>query len=694
MQPNSPSAYLIIRQGSRWTDVFRLEPGKNLVIGRASSNEIPVPDDRSSRRHAEIFFDGGWRIRDLGSRNGTFVDGERISGPKELSPGTTITVASCRMTFSHSLEDIAPPVDSDAPPPDSTQTADNEVATIVHRQSKSAILDPASLGIASLSSAPGGSDSVPKSGPPMATASKPVVLGSSTVNLLQLAFELAKESDLARGCELALDRLLAATRCQSAGILKLNPPSKGASLHSSRSVIAAIQKSGRAYHPVSDKLANAVLKEGSAILARNVHLDTELVSTGSIPTALQESQIRSTTSVILAPIRTDVEVLGLVHLYSRINEPDLAAEDLEVTLAVAEVLATFMANLSNRKMLENRLHHSKSRIQELEQQLGHSDQWVSASTGMSRVREQVLRVAPTNATVLLRGESGSGKEVVARAIHDASQRSNGPFVAMNCAALTPTLLESELFGHEKGAFTGATDRKAGKFEQANGGTIMLDELGEMSMEIQSKFLRILEGKPFERVGGSKPIVVDVRVIAATNKDLEQAVKEGAFRSDLYFRLRVIELRIPPLRERPEDVMLLANHFLQQFQQRSGHGPKGFSSRAIDAMKKYHWPGNVRELRNCVERAHVLSPGDLAEPEDLALSHLQVPGMEKLAPQTLSDATPPAYRERTIEDVETEHIRATLEYTGGQKNIAAAILGIERSTLDRKLKKMYPNDSDR
>jgi transcriptional regulator with GAF, ATPase, and Fis domain len=678
MQPNSPSAYLIIRQGSRWTDVFRLEPGKNLVIGRASSNEIPIPDDRSSRRHAEIYFDGGWRIRDLGSRNGTFVDGERISGPKDLSPGTTVTVASCRMTFSHSLEDIAPPLDSDAPPPDSTQTADNEVATIVHRQSKSAILDPASLGLSALSAAPGGAASVPKTGTPMATASKPV----------------AKESDLARGCELALDRLLAATCCQSAGILRLTPSSKGANSHSSRSVIAAIQKSGRAYHPVSDKLANAVLKEGSAILARNVHLDTDLVVTGSATAASQESQIRSTTSVILAPIRTETEVLGLVHLYSRLNEPDLAAEDLEVTLAVAEVLATFMANLSNRKMLENRLYHSKSRIQELEQQLGHSDQWVSASTGMARVREQVLRVATTNATILLRGESGSGKEVVARAIHDASQRSAGPFVAMNCAALTPTLLESELFGHEKGAFTGATDRKAGKFEQAHGGTIMLDELGEMSMEIQSKFLRILEGKPFERVGGSKPIVVDVRVIAATNKDLEQAVKDGVFRSDLYFRLRVIELRIPPLRERPEDVMLLANHFLQQFQQRSGHGPRGFTSRAIDAMKKYHWPGNVRELRNCVERAHVLSPGELAEPEDLALSHLQVPGMEKLAPLALVNTASPAYRERTIEDVETEHIRATLEYTGGQKNIAAVILGIERSTLDRKLKKMYPNDSDR
>ena len=694
MQPNSPSAYLIIRQGSRWTDVFRLEPGKNLVIGRASSNEIPVPDDRSSRRHAEIFFDGIWRVRDLGSRNGTFVDGERISGPKELSPGTTVSVASCRMTFSHSLEDIAPPLDSDGPPPDTTQTADNEVATIVHRQSKSAILDPASLGLTVSGPTPAAPSSVPKTGTPMATASKPVALSSSTVNLLQLAFELAKETDLARGCELALDRLLAATRCQSAGILKLTPTSKGPNTLSSRSVIAAIQKAGRAYHPVSDKLANAVLKEGSAILARNVHLDSELVATGSANQASQESQIRSTTSVILAPIRSETEVLGLVHLYSRLNEPDLTAEDLEVTLAVAEVLATFITNLSNRKLLEHRLNHSKSRIQELEQQLGHSDQWVSASTGMTRIREQVLKVAPTNATVLLRGESGSGKEVVARAIHDASLRSSGPFVAMNCAALTPTLLESELFGHEKGAFTGATDRKAGKFEQAHGGTIMLDELGEMSMEIQSKFLRILEGKPFERVGGSKPIVVDVRVIAATNKDLEQAVKDGAFRSDLYFRLRVIELRIPPLRERPEDVMLLANYFLQQFQQRSGHGPKGFSPRAIDAMKKYHWPGNVRELRNCVERAHVLSSGEVAEPEDLALSHLQVPGMEMFDSQTILNSALPAYRERTIEDVEAEHIRATLEHTGGQKNIAAAILGIERSTLDRKLKKMNPNDSDR
>lgn len=694
MQPNSSSAYLIIRQGSRWTDVFRLEKGQKLVIGRASSNEIPVPDERSSRRHAEIYWENGWRVRDLGSRNGTYVDGEKISQPKDLVPGTTISVASCRMTFSDSLEDIAPPLDGEALPPETTQTVENEVSTIVHRQSKSAILDPEAFGITCSVPSDTTQPASTKTANPMAVAPKPVSLGASTVNLLKLAFELAKETDLARGCEFALEQLLAATGCQSAGIIKLDTPAKGNMDNPSRSVIAAIQKAGKAYHPVSDKLASAVLREGSAILARNIQLDRDLVASNSSQSASQESYVRTTTSVIVAPIRAGSEVIGLVHLYSRLNEPDLSPEDLEITLAVAEVLARFMANLFSRKQLENRLIHSKSRIQELELQLGHSDEWISASTGMKRIYEQVLRVAPTNATVLLRGESGSGKEVVARAIHNASSRSNGPFVALNCAALTPTLLESELFGHEKGAFTGATERKAGKFEQANGGTIMLDELGEMSMEIQSKFLRILEGKAFERVGGSKPIVVDVRVIAATNKDLEQAVKEGTFRSDLYFRLRVIELRIPPLRERPEDIMLLANHFLKQFRQRSGHGPTGFSARAIEAMKKYHWPGNVRELRNCVERAHVLSVGELAEPEDLALSYLQVPGMIIDDKRTTAPAQNAPYVERTIEEVECEHIKATLEHTGGQKNIAAAILGIERSTLDRKLKKMNSNDSDR
>jgi len=249
----------------------------------------------------------------------------------------------------------------------------------------------------------------------------------------------------------------------------------------------------------------------------------------------------------------------------------------------------------------------------------------------------------------------------------------------------PTLLESELFGHEKGAFTGATDRKIGKFELANGGTMLLDELGEMSMEIQAKFLRVLEGHPFERLGSNKPIRSNVRIVAATNRDLEQAVQEGRFRSDLYFRLRVIELKIPPLRERPEDVLPLANFFLKQFRSSSGHGPTRFSDRAQAAMMAYHWPGNVRELKNCVERAHVLAIGDVAQPEDLALSNLQIPGMPP--PTSMMPIQQVEYRERTLDEVELDHIAQTLRYTQGQKNRAASILGIERSTLDRKLKRL-------
>ena len=676
MQQDNSSAYLIIRQGTRWTDVFRLEAGRPLIIGRASSNEIPIADERSSRRHAEVYFEEGWKVRDLGSRNGTIVDGTRISEPTALFSGNVVTVASCRMTFTHSLDEVSPPLEIEDSGHETTRANDVDSASIVHRQSKSAILSPEKFQVSEKSA---------KSGKPMAGGLESK--RAPALELLQLAFELAGETNLNRGCELAIMRLLDATGTQTAGVLRIETGRNGIK---NRIVLAAVQKAGKAYHPVSDTLAANVLKDNSALLARNIH-DTTLAGNSttlagdiSTSTSVQSSQMHSTSSVILAPILHEHKCLGMVHLYSRVGEPDLTPDNLEVALAVSEVLSTFFINCERQQALESKLKNSRSRISELEQQLGQADDWIGLSATMQRVRDQVQRIGPTQATVLLRGESGAGKEVVARAIHQCSARANGPFVPLNCAALTATLLESELFGHEKGAFTGATERKIGKFEQSHTGTIMLDELGEMSMEIQAKFLRVLEGKPFERVGGSKPIQVDVRVIAATNKDLEQAVKEGQFRSDLYFRLRVIELRVPSLRERTEDIMQIATHFLDQFRARSGHGPTGFSQRAQAAMLAYHWPGNVRELRNSVERAYVLATGALAEPEDLALSHLEIPGIS--FPQTQSPPLSSVYRERTLEDVEQEHIAATLEFTGGQKNRAAAILGIERSTLDRKLKR--------
>ena len=673
MQPNNSSAYLIIRQGHRWTDVFRLEPGHPLIIGRASSNEIPIADERSSRRHAEIFFEQGeWRVRDLGSRNGTFVDGHKLEESKTLAPGNQITVGSCRLTFAKSLDEVVPPLEVEDPSPLSTAQTQSEIPSIIHRQSKSSILDPDSINLDSTKS---------QTSQPIPHRPIPAV----ATELLQLAFDLAREVTVASACELALNRLMLSTNCQSGGVLKLEEASNEQKASTQPTVLAALQRKGKAYHPVSDTLVASVRRDNTAVLARNVSADSHLVG-GNLATSSMStnaSHVLSTNSIIVAPMRIREKTIGLVHLYSRQGEPDLTPDHLEVTLAVADVLAVSLDNIFRQQSLESKLKSSHSRISELEQQLGHSVEWIGPSAALKQIRDQVQRVGPTHATVLIRGESGAGKELVARAIHDSSQRANGPFVALNCAALTSTLLESELFGHEKGAFTGATDRKLGKFEQASGGTIMLDELGEMSSEIQAKFLRVLEGKAFERVGGNKPIQVDVRVIAATNRDLEQAVRDGQFRSDLYFRLRVIELLVPPLRQRAEDIMPLAHYFLSQFVVRSGHGPTGFSERAKQAMQKYNWPGNVRELRNCVERAFVLANGPMAEPEDLALSYLPIPGM---AASTPFPSIANQYQEKTIEELEQQHIEATLEYTAGQKNRAATILGIERSTLDRKLKK--------
>ena len=290
--------------------------------------------------------------------------------------------------------------------------------------------------------------------------------------------------------------------------------------------------------------------------------------------------------------------------------------------------------------------------------------------------------------MLIRGESGVGKELVARAVHFSSPRKKGPFCVLNCAALSESLLESELFGHERGAFTGATERKIGKFEAADGGTLMLDEIGEMSPTIQAKFLRVLEGHPFERVGGSEPINVDVRVIAATNRDLERDVAEGSFRRDLYFRLRVLEIVVPALRKRPEDIPELAHHFLMRFNAETGRKIRGFGSDAMEQMLRYRWPGNVRELKNVVERAVVLARGEIIEMEDLALSKLSTAGdTAEIVPSSSNSFEP-----MSLEELERRQILATLNATSWNKSQTARILGIERSTLDRKIDR-YELDVD-
>ena len=301
---------------------------------------------------------------------------------------------------------------------------------------------------------------------------------------------------------------------------------------------------------------------------------------------------------------------------------------------------------------------------------------------MHGLREHIRRVAPTEATVMVRGESGAGKELVARAIHDQSLRKPRPFVCLNCAALNETLLESELFGHESGAFTGATQRKLGKFEVANEGTLFLDEIGEMSASIQAKFLRVLEGQPYHRLGGSDSIHVDVRVVAATNRDLEKAVKDGDFRQDLYFRLNVVEILVPPLRERLGDVMLLAEYFLQQAAGLVSTEIRGFAPEAIKRLCGYHWPGNVRELKNVVQRATIFATGEMIRASDINFASLDQTLSDSGALSTIaSDA-----EARSLKEMEIDYILRVLDLTQWNKSRAAEILDIERSTLDRKLKR--------
>ena len=333
----------------------------------------------------------------------------------------------------------------------------------------------------------------------------------------------------------------------------------------------------------------------------------------------------------------------------------------ELTLLLKKVVA--QQNLIRENAVLRQALRKEHRFQDL----------LSKSPAMQRVFELALVAARSNSTILLLGESGTGKEVVARAIHAESQRPDGPFVAVSCAALTETLLESELFGHEKGAFTGAIARRKGKFEIADGGTLFLDEVGDVGPKLQLDMLRVLEERRFHRVGGNDPIDVDVRIIAATNRDLRKAVADGKFREDLFYRLNVIPILIPPLRQRREDVPLLVESFVERLSVEMKKRLDGVSAEAMSALMAHDWPGNVRELRNVLERGAVVATGQVIQLADLGL-----PGR--------LDAPPRAGTLASLEEVEKRHVAAVLAHTGGNVSQSARILGIDRVTLYNKMRK--------
>ena len=541
---------------------------------------------------------------------------------------------------------------------DSDVLTAHEPTTITHRRDKTKFLAPADRD------------------EEFSTASK---LGKAATQLCRLAFELASQTDVNQVAELALEGLFKGTKIDSGAVLllptDLNDIPAGADLR----LIASRVDGEVRYHRVSDFLATMVLREGEAVLARNIEDDSTLGSRDS------QGEIHAT-SVVCAPIRSDGRVVGLIHLYSTSTQYGPDPDDLEFALAVADNVALALKKLQVQQELSENLSVTRGEIVQLRRLLGEHSEIIGHSRAIIEVQNEVAQAAPSRATVLIRGESGVGKELVARAVHYASPRKKGPFVCLNCAALTETLLESELFGHEKGAFTGATDRKIGKFEAADQGTLMLDEIGEMSPQIQAKFLRVLEGHPFERVGGANAIKVDVRVISATNRDLEKAVAEGKFRRDLYFRLRVVEILVPPLRKRAEDIPEIADHFLKLYSEDMGKKIRGFTPAARAEMQKYRWPGNVRELKNVVERAVVLARTDQVDVGDLQLSNLVTVSDSVELPIRLPGADGADFEAMTLAEMEQRQIQATLENFGWNKSRTAKTLGIERSTLDRKIRR--------
>jgi len=332
--------------------------------------------------------------------------------------------------------------------------------------------------------------------------------------------------------------------------------------------------------------------------------------------------------------------------------------------------------LVKRALHGSEIERENTRLREQIDKKFGLESFVGESTAITRVLDTIRQVAPSRATVLVTGESGTGKELAAHAIHQLSPRRRGPFIAVHCAALSPQLLESELFGHEKGAFTGATERRIGRFEQAAGGTLFLDEIGEIDAATQVKILRVLGERVFERVGGNKPIQADVRLVAATNRDLEKMVAEGKFREDLYFRLNVVQLHLPPLRDRSEDIPLLAEHFLREAARENEKPARELTSDAMRCLLAYHWPGNVRELRAAIEHGVVMAAGPKITLRDLPAA------VRNAAADTTGPRGPLPLH---LGETELSLMRRALAECKGNRTLAAQKLGISRRTLHRKLR---------
>ena len=411
---------------------------------------------------------------------------------------------------------------------------------------------------------------------------------------------------------------------------------------------------------IGQGIAGHVAKTGQPLLIADAQQDNRWMR------EISDSIDYETRSMACVPLKINSSIIGVVQVINKRDRTQFTQADMDVLEEFSSLAALAIGSARN-------LEQVRQENQDLKKELGEKHQIIGKSIILKKVLEDAQKLSRTKTTALIQGESGTGKELLARLIHRESPRKDKPLVVLNCAALPEPLLESELFGHERGSFTGAAGRKLGKFETANEGTLFLDEIGEMAPGIQAKLLRVLQEGVFYRVGGNTPITVDVRVLSATNKNLKKEVEEGKFREDLFYRLNVVQLNIPPLRERLEDVTFLVDHFLAVFKKETGLSSLTISEAAMDKMSRYNWPGNIRELRNAIERAVVMGNGKTIMPEDLPI----IDSLPKFAGLkvglTLDEA---------LNEFKKEFILLNLRHTGGNRSKASKVMDIQRTYLSR------------
>jgi two-component system, NtrC family, response regulator HydG len=593
-----------------------------VLIGRETAANLCIADPSVSRRHSQIEKEGGqFLIADLESLNGTFINDVPVKR-RALAHGDRVRIGDSQFLFLLH--------DGEASPASRSSEVQFEDRHLSGSTIQVKFNDAVYL---------------------MARDLSALMKVSTTVNAIRGLEELQK----------TLLELL----------FEVVPAERGAILlsHGNGLEDAAVFGLDRARGPdeaikVSRTIAQQVLREKTSLLMSDAP-----AKPGFASDSLNQSR---PSSLMCVPLIMVERPLGVIYLDTNSPGVHFDQDHLQLVSAIAAITAVAIENARHIEWLQ-------SENERLLADVNIEHNMVGESPSMKQVYQLISKVAPTDSTVLISGESGTGKELAARAIHQNSKRAKLPFMAVNCAALAETLLESELFGHEKGAFTGALAMKKGRLEVADGGTVFLDEIGELSPALQVKLLRVLQEREFERVGGTKTIKVDIRLVAATNKDLEQAIAAGTFRQDLFYRLNVVELAMPSLRERPEDISLLANYFASKHGEKCNRKILGVSTEAQARLLSYEWPGNVRELENAIERAVVLGATDHILPEDLPEATLEA--------AVATTSIPAARYHDAVTQTKKQIILSAMDQAKGSYTEAAKLLGVHPNYLHRLIRNL-------